>query len=724
MKWYQRFFRKESQARMAVAINQIGQPVSSPRSFTSYSNEGYQKNVVVYRCIQIIAKACAGIEWELYQKRTGGKAIEVENHPILDLISRPNPIQAQAAFFEAMVAYYCLTGNSYVEAQRLGNAPPLELWTVMPDKMQIVPDGKGYPSKYVFKAGSNMKAWDVDPITLKGNILHMKTFHPTDIWFGMSPLSAGMMSLDQNNQASKWNLATLQNSAVPSGILQVKSSDVNPEGTLSEEQFGRLTSELDSRSGASSAGRPWVLEGNLEWKQISLSPKDMEFINNKQVTAIDICQAFGVPPEMIGLGQKTFNNYKEARKSFYQETVLPIMDVIQSEFNSWLIPMFDKNKTLVLKYDKDDIEALQIDRKEKFDMVNSATYLTQNEKRHATGYEEKEGWDVFLIGNMFYSNPEDNSYEDTQSTETNPPEPPAPPPKTGSSGENEDDQKSISQPEEWKTFNLLNNNEKQTAWKRQNWKRGRLEAGFRRDLESDFKELSNDVSRALKSSNDPKVLEFALTKTVDENIGTIKKTLDRHIKYAVNDFGQNTLRDAKRAFGQLETKSEKQWEDWARQWTKKRSSEAIKQIEGTTQKQINSIMKRVRESLIEGTSVDEIASEISNDFASIGKSRATLIARTEVGMASANSTIEAVRSLKVPNMMKEWVSSEDDRTRDGEKGGPDHLTMNGEQVPLEDVFTVPPDYKMDGPGDEVGGPENVCNCRCVLVFKSKNEIDV
>ena len=554
--------------------------------------------------------------------------------------------------------------------------------------------------------------------------MHMKTFHPTDIWFGLSPLSAGMMSLDQNNQASKWNLATLQNSAVPSGILQVKSSDVNPEGTLTEEQFGRLTSELDSRSGASSAGRPWVLEGNLEWKQISLSPKDMEFINNKQVTAIDICQAFGVPPEMIGLGQKTFNNYKEARKSFYQETVLPIMDVIQSEFNSWLIPMFDKNKTLMLKYDKDDIEALQIDRKEKFDMVNSATYLTQNEKRHATGYEEKEGWDVFLIGNQFFTNPEDNSYEDTQSTETDPPLPTAPPPKAGAQGENEDDEKSSGQQEEWKTFNLLNNNEKQTAWKRQNWKRGRLEAGFRRDLESDFKELSKDVSRALKSSNDPKVLEFALAKTVDENMGTIKKTLDRHIKYAVNDFGQNTFRDAKRAFGQLETKSEKQWEDWARQWTKKRAGEAMKQIEGTTQKQINSIMKRVRETLIDGSSVDEIASEISNDFSSIGKSRSTLIARTEVGMASSNSTLQAVRSLKVPNMVKEWISSQDDRTRDGEKGGPDHLIMDGETVPLDDLFTVPPDYKMEGPGDEIGGPENVCNCRCVLVFKSANERDL
>lgn len=710
---------------MAMSINQVGNPVQSPRTYASFTNEGYAKNVVVYRCVQMIAKAASGIEWELYSKRMGGKPVEIENHPILDLLKSPNPTQAQSAFFESLVAYYCLTGNSYIESFRLGNAPPLELWTVKPDGMAIVPDAKGYPAKYVLKINGITKQWDVDPFTMRGNIMHMKSFNPKDIWFGMSPLEAAMMSLDQNNQSSKWNLAVLQNSAVPSGVLQVKTTDANQEGTLSEEQFARLKSELDgSYSGYANAGRPMLLEGNLEWKQISLSPKDMEFIQNKNITAIDICQAFGVPPEMLGLGQKTFNNYKEARKSFYEETVLPIMDAIQHDLNAWLVPMFDKNSGIQLRYDKDDIEALQVNRAEKFTTANGANYLTQNEKREFVGYEAREGWDVFLIGNQLLESPtSDVPSEETQSGAPKVPDNKPVPNENGTQGE-EDSAGQSEEPKSWKSFNLLNNNEKQSSWKRQNWKRQRLEAGFRRDLESDFKELSKDVAGALKSSSDPKVLEYALTKTVDDNMGTIKKTLDRHIKYVVEDFGKNTLRDAKRAFTGLETKSEKQWEDWAKQWTKKRSGEAIKQIEGTTQKQINSIMKRVRESLIEGTSVDEIASEISADFSSIGKSRATLIARTEVGMASANSTLEAVKSLKVPNMMKEWISSEDDRVRNGEKGGPDHESMNGVQVPLDDSFNVPPDYTMDGPSDEAGGPENVCNCRCVLVFKSANESDL
>lgn len=722
MNWIQRLFRKESQARIALSINQIGQPVSSPRTFNTFTKEGYSKNVIVYRCVQMISKAAAGIEWELYQKRKGGKPLEIESHPILDLMNRPNPTQAQAQFIESVVGFYCLTGNSYIESARFNKTgPPLELWTVIPNGMVIVPDNRGYPAKYVYKAGGTQREWPVNPITLKGDICHLKTFNPNDIWFGMSPLEAALVSLDSNNAGAKWNLAMLQNSAVPSGVLQVKTSDINQEGTLSEEQFGRLKAELEgSYSGYRNAGRPMLLEGNLEWKQISLSPKDMEFLASKNVTAIDICDAFGVPAEMLGLGQKTFNNYKEARKAFYEDTVLPIMDVLKTELNAWLIPMYDQNNSIELRYDKDDIEALQINRAEKFTMVNQASYLTQNEKREAVGYEPVEGWDVFLIGNQLLNSPE----MDVPDEEV-PPEDDKTPPPNGQEAENEDDEESVDESKGWKSFNLLNSNEKQAAWKRQNWKRGRLEAGFRRDLESDFKELSKDVSKAVKSSKDPKVIEFAIQKAIDENIGNIKSTLNRHIKYSVEDFGKNVFRDAKRSFGDIETKSERQWEDWASRWTKKRSAEALKQIEGTTQKQINSIMKRIREALTEdGSSINEIASEISAEFSNIGKSRAILIARTEVGMATSSSSIEAVRSLKIPNMVKEWVSSQDDRVRDGSKGGPDHESMNGDTVPLDDHFRVPPDYTMDGPGDESGGPENVCNCRCVLVFKSKNEVDI
>ena len=45
--------------------------------------------------------------------------------------------------------------------------------------------------------------------------------------------------------------------------------------------------------------------------------------------------------------------------------------------------------------------------------------------------------------------------------------------------------------------------------------------------------------------------------------------------------------------------------------------------------------------------------------------------------ASNNGSMEAVKALDIPGMLKEWVAVDDERTRDGDHGGADHLAMDG-----------------------------------------------
>jgi HK97 family phage portal protein len=714
---------KESQARIAYSVNQIGNPVMPAANFDTFTKQGYQNNVAVYRCISMIARACAGIEWELYLKRNGSKPTELENHDLIKLFNSPNPLQARATFIESVVAYYFLTGNTYVEVNRPDmKRPPTELWTVKPNNISIVPNSLGYPAKYVLKANQVTREWPVDFVTMQGNLLHVKSFNPNDLWFGLSPLEAAMISLSQNNQIQRWNLSMLQNNATPSGVLKVKSSDSNPNGSLTEEQFTRLQGEMNEKyMGARNAGRPMLLEGNLEWQSISLSPKDMDFIKNKEVTAIDICQVFGVPPEMLGLGQKTFNNYEQARLAFYEETVLPMMDILQTEFNKWLVPMFEKNATSYeLKYDKDDIEALAVKRESKYTMVKDLTFLTQNEKREACGYEPKDGWDVFNINGQLISSPDD-VMEDINEEEPATDAPPAPAiePRQEDIAE-EIEPESDEEGKGWKSINLLNQSEKQTAWKRANWRRKRIEGNFSRDLISDFKAMGSDFKKAIKSSKEPRVIEFALSKAVDANMGDIKKSIERHIKYAAEDFGKNIFQNAKSIWPDIEKKSERQWNDWALRYIKSRSADAARLIEGTTRKQINRIMQEIEAAVIDGKDLDQIADEISSNFSTIGKSRAYTIARTETAAASNNASLEAVKSLKVPDMFKEWVSSEDDRVRGSKPSDEaDHVAMNGVEIPIDDKFTVPPDATMESPCDPTADASQIVNCRCTLVFKSK-----
>ncbi|WP_458694298.1 phage portal protein [Wolbachia endosymbiont (group A) of Andrena hattorfiana] len=134
-------------------------------------------------------------------------------------------------------------------------------------------------------------------------------------WYGLSPIEAAAYSIDQYNQAGAWNQAMLQNGARPSGAIVVKSAKDGSGGSLSQEQYQRLKEQInDHYSGSVNAGRPILLEGGLEWKEMSLSPRDMDFIESKHSSARDIALAFGVPPQLLGIpGDNTYSKLVEAR---------------------------------------------------------------------------------------------------------------------------------------------------------------------------------------------------------------------------------------------------------------------------------------------------------------------------------------------------------------------------------------------------------------------------
>ena len=84
-------------------------------------------------------------------------------------------------------------------------------------------------------------------------------------------------------------------------------------------------SSTDQYQGAANAGRPLLLEGGLDWKAMSLSPKDMDFMEAKHSAAREIALAFGVPPMLLGIpGDNTYSNYQEANRVFWRQTVLPL----------------------------------------------------------------------------------------------------------------------------------------------------------------------------------------------------------------------------------------------------------------------------------------------------------------------------------------------------------------------------------------------------------------
>ena len=371
--------QKQSQVGSLIAYNTLGRPVWTPKSYDRLSEEGYRKNVIVYRAVNLISRGVASVPWRLY---SGGK--ELTQHPLLRLLHAPRPREAGSCFMESITSYLLLAGNAYIESVTSRGGIIEELHPLRPDRVKIVPGKGGIIAGYDYTVNGQTQRLKAHHKNGEDRILHLKLFHPLNDWYGMSPIEAAACSIDQHNTVASHNLALLQNGGRPSGALVVgQGRDDIP---MTEEQRHDLKSSLRNLyEGSKNAGRVLVLEGDFKWQEMGLSPRDLDFVEGKKMSAREISQAYGVPPMLVGVpGDATFANYREARYHLWEDTILPLLDHIIDEFNTWLVPQFGTD--LRLGYDIDGIPALAPRREEAWSKFSKATFLTINEKRQAMGY--------------------------------------------------------------------------------------------------------------------------------------------------------------------------------------------------------------------------------------------------------------------------------------------------------------------------------------------------
>jgi HK97 family phage portal protein len=378
---------KASRIARLIALETGGRPRFGPRDYAALAREGYMSNAIVHRSVRLVAESAASLTFLLYEGAT-----ELDRHPLLALLNRPNPRQDGAAFAEAVYAALLIAGNAFVEAVTIGGTVR-ELHALRPDRMRVVPGTDGWPEAYDYTvAGRTVRFTQSADGSGRAvpPILHLSFYHPLDDHYGLSPLEAAAVAVDTHNAAARWNRALLDNAARPSGALVY----TGPESALlSDAQFERLKRELEANyQGAANAGRPLLLEGGLDWKAMSFSPKDMDFLEAKHAAAREIALALGVPPMLLGIpGDNTYSNFREANRAFWRTTVLPLANRFCTALANWLRPVYGDVRLAV---DTDRIDALAADRAAAWERITKAPFLTVNEKREALGYGPIAGGDT------------------------------------------------------------------------------------------------------------------------------------------------------------------------------------------------------------------------------------------------------------------------------------------------------------------------------------------
>ncbi|HEV2579401.1 MAG TPA: phage portal protein [Ktedonobacteraceae bacterium] len=728
-----------------------GAPIWSNKDYRTYVSQGYRRCGTVYNCVNKISGAASGIKWKLYTDRSMSR--EITSHPLLDLWNKPNPRMGASSFVEQCFGHWHLSGNAYLYASRPSpGAPPVELWPLRPDLIKIVA-GEKEVAGYVYGWGtSRAQDFDVD------QIMHLKFPAYDDDFYGLSPVEVAMQLVDQQNEGNSWNTALMQNAGKPASVFFSK-------GYLTLEQRTQVRQELLKRySGKRNAGMPMVLEADMTWQSMSMSPYELDWLQSRELNTREIAAIFDVAPELVGdSAGKTFANQKEAKQSLYTENVLPKLDRFDGYLNVWLVPMFADLAAsgAWFTYDRSDIEVLaelytaqqQALSEQANSMWNSGQCsLRVAQRLQGLPARPKVYLDVYKFGAILVREEDLEAYamqalqkpaappspvpEPLLNQPSSLPQLPAPKPaaRTTVTEVPNDEQQNDQNPDggaapatgkekrshaapEYKLLDLATREAKEAYAKqveadRQAWEE-KIEARF----QAYFRAEQKAVVAAIRAAS----IESEAADGIENAISGLKDDLQQQLYNCWYDVGRDFGGRAQAQFAEASKASESAYSrkttpDLAALFTAQTiayllnlAGTKVQQISGTT---LTDLRQALATGVAAGESIPELAKRIDQLYLTqIIPNRSTNIAQSEVCAAS-NWASHQAASQSGLTLNKVWLATEDSRT------WPDHADADGQKVALDQPFTVGGEQMMF-PGDSSMGAsaKEICRCRCTQYYE-------
>jgi HK97 family phage portal protein len=365
------------------------QPQWSQWSTKNAIQDGFKSSAWVYKCVERLMKASASVPWNVYELQAG-EWVEIEGHPLADLMRRPNPFMGQQKLMEWMTAQLYLAGNSVLSKVVVGGKVR-ELWPIWElDKIQVVPSRENFIDRYDFRRDGN--AIRLDP----SEVVHLMFPDPSTPFWGISPLQAVGRVVDSDTEAVRWNKVMLQNRGRPDGVFvipgQVGRTQLDEARAIVTEQYG----------GSENRGVPFVFGSGMNYTPMSMTPAEMDWLESRKLTRQEICAVFGVPLPMVGIyDDATLANIDTARRIFWADTVIPFLDDVKESLNMSVTPHFGDPAKLQLRYDTSNVEALREDLTAKISQLKTLTSvgvpLNVAIQRLDLGIDPVDGGDVSLV---------------------------------------------------------------------------------------------------------------------------------------------------------------------------------------------------------------------------------------------------------------------------------------------------------------------------------------
>ena len=341
----------------------------------------------VFRCVKVLSESVASLPMQVMRSKNG--LFSIDNGSRLNYLLNVQPDASINAFdfWAQVVQYVLLTGNAYIIP--IYNPVTLEVDRLALCNSRCVAHDTTY-DKYTISDVVN----GIYGVYDESEVIHIKGL-TLDGKHGLSVLTFALLT---TSIAANGDSETLKRFANGGNVRGIISNDTSVRG-FGEYQDSQLAKTAVDVDGKFSSGQHIVsLPGQVDFKQISLSSTDMQFLESRKFTVREICRFFGVHPSFVF--DDTSNNYKSAEMAniaFLSTTLNPILRKIETELLRKLVAPSLVTKRR-FRFDRRDLYACDLDSRVKYQTQTIAAGIyTVNEWRKEENKEPVKGGDTVLV---------------------------------------------------------------------------------------------------------------------------------------------------------------------------------------------------------------------------------------------------------------------------------------------------------------------------------------
>lgn len=261
----------------------------------------------VYAAVSLIADLFGTLPQHAYVGAEGAR----RPIPTPAWLVKPDPRISLFAWKGQYISSLMLRGNAYGLVVTSPAGKPLGIRWLHPDKVTVDETDASGP-QYQLANGKTETLW-----AQGGRIIHVPLFVQPGSCVGLNPIRNFADTFDTATAATRYGKNWFTRDAIPTSLMVSKKKLLK----------GQAREAKDLMRDAIADGGPVVLDGQ-EWdyKTLTISPADAQFLETIRASATTIATIFRVPPDDIGgdaAASRSYGNREADAERFNVRTMLP-----------------------------------------------------------------------------------------------------------------------------------------------------------------------------------------------------------------------------------------------------------------------------------------------------------------------------------------------------------------------------------------------------------------